>query len=123
MNNNISENRSNNNIESQELGTGSDGVDGTKKSNFSFHSTVSESHAIISGNYQKGIVYSLDELRSKIVVPVVQSETVSDFVGVLITGLRLKLLNFKGDVSTVQNITELIKSYIVRLNLENWHIL
>lgn len=49
----------------------------------------------------KGIVYSLDELKQSFIIPLVDNETIEDLVGVILTGLRLKLSNFKGDVATV----------------------
>jgi hypothetical protein len=54
-----------------------------------------------NSNIQTAIMYNMDEFKSYVVISHFQTETVADFVGVLISGLRLKLLNANGDVKMV----------------------
>jgi hypothetical protein len=56
---------------------------------------------VVDSNVQSSILYNMDEFKSSVVISHFQTETVSDFVGVLISGLRLKLLNANGDVKMV----------------------
>jgi hypothetical protein len=67
----------------------------------SMASSTSASRDVFTKNIERGIVYSIEDLKSSLVIPCVHSESACDVIGVLINGLKMKLLNFKGDISQV----------------------